>query len=69
MSKTGMKTVNEVSKVTGLSKSFIRHLARTGKIKSERIGERMFLVDLMAVVNEDYVIDDKRRSYNRGNKS
>lgn len=62
------QTVTEASKLSGLSKSFIRYLARTKRIKSQIIGERLYLVDTDAVLSESYVKDPRRRFYARGNK-
>lgn len=66
--KNEMVTVLEASEQSGLSPSFIRHIALNKRIRSERVGRRLYLVNLNDILTEAYIKDPRRRNYRRGNK-
>ena len=43
-------TVTEAAELTGYSEGHIRYLVREEKIKGNRVGERMYLIDRASVV-------------------
>jgi len=63
-------TIHEAAEQTGLSESFIRLLASKERIPAKRVGQRMYLVDSIYLINEEYLKDPKsrRRCYRRGNR-
>ena len=59
--------IRKASEITGLSRSFIRHIARLERIECVMVGN-MYLVNVNDLLEENYVRDHSRRNYRRGNK-